>query len=329
MVELEKRISGDWFELKEKAGSFHALLEALPLSPAELRGAATTLRLSVEQGIIEFKRSMLSPVLVALETARYKTLDSQEMTEQERSLTALLLAVMIQRLLAVDVLPRSRPRQDEQGAGSPELGIGSIVTSVKSMVKANPALRAHPAIKNILVQVQFYTKENQKMRELFPMIKPEKRASFLSNFRRTFGDIAESIRRNYTALLQEEAAATKSKQPEFSLALLPLKSLAPLLTNQAKEVARVRSTLAYAREEKYKTREILVRLYDSRHQVLGFIEEELKMFRGICRQTLQYDLDSCAQEIAMGFRDQIVAILEKQGRPSAASNPTGGAPTGS
>ncbi len=314
MVDLQKRISGDWFELREKAGDFHALVDALPLSTAELGDAATKLRLSVEQGIIEFKRTMLSPVLVALETARYKSLDGQEMTEQERTLTALLLIIMVQRLLAADLLPRSRPREEGQSAPADEMQVGAIVEAVRARIKANPALRSHPAIKNILVQVQVYNKENQKMRELFPMIKPEMRGSFLANFKLTFDGIVTSIRRQYAALTQEEAAASKSRKPEFSLALLPLKDLAPLLATQAREVARVRSTLAHAREEKYKTREVLVRLYDSRHQLLGFIEDEVKMYRKMCRESLQYDLDACAQEIAMGFRDQIVAVVEKQGR---------------
>jgi len=314
MAELEKRISGDWFELRQKAGDYHALVEVLPLSNAELRDAATKLRLSVEQGIIEFKRTMLSPVLVALETARYKSLDGQEMMLQERSLTALLFTVMAERLLATDLLPRSRPRKEGQNVGTEELQVGAIIDAVKGKIKVNPGLRSHPAIKNILVQVQLYNKENQKMRELLPMIKPEMRASFLANFTRTFEGIVASIRRHYTALLQEEAAVSKSRQPEFSLALLPLKDLAPLLATQAQEMARMRSTLAYAREEKYRTREVLVRLYDSRHQVLSLIEDELKMYRRICRETLQYDLDACAQEISMGFRDQIVRILDKQSR---------------
>ncbi|MGA2764831.1 MAG: hypothetical protein ABSG17_15900 [Spirochaetia bacterium] len=314
MVELEKRISGDWFELREKAGDFHALLDVLALTPAELRNAATRLRLSVEQGIIEFKRSMLSPVLVALETARYKSLDGEEMTEQERTLSSLLFSVLVQRLVAADLLPRSRPREEGAGVSTDELEVGTIVAAVKAKIDTNPDLRAHPAIKNILAQVQIYNKENRKMRELLPMIKPEMRSSFLANFSRTFGDIVGSIRRHYAVLLQEEAAASKSRKPEFSLALLPLKDLAPLLSTQAREIARMRSTLAHAREEKYKTREVLVRLYDSRHQVLGFIEDEVKMYRKICRETLQYDLDACAQEITVGFRDQIAAILEKQSR---------------
>ena len=312
MVELEKRISGDWFELREKAGDFHALLDILRLSPAELRDAASKLRLSVEQGIIEFKRTVLTPVLVALETARYKSLEGDEMVEQERPLTGLLFCILVQRLLAADLLPLARQRDQAVSAGS--LEVSSIVAAVRARIKSNPAFRAHPAIKNILVQVQVYKKENQKMRELLPMIKPEMRSSFLANFSRTFDGIVASIRRHYAALLQEEAAESKSKQPDFSLALLPLKDLAPLLASQAREIARIRSTLAHAREEKYKTREVLVRLYDSRHQALGLIEDELKMYRKICKETLQYDLDACAQEIAMGFRDQIVGILEKQGR---------------
>ena len=315
MAELEKRISGDWFELRQKAGDYHALVEFLPLSNAELREAATKLRLSVEQGIIEFKRSMLSPVLVALEAARYKTLDGQEMVQQERSLTALLFSVMVERLMATDLLPRARPREEGQAAvGTEDLQVGALVGAVKARIKDTPSLRSHPAIKNILVQVQLYNKENQKMRELLPMIKPEMRASFLANFSKTFEGIVASIRRHYTTLLQEEAAVSRLKRPEFSLAMLPLKDLAPLLAAQAQEIARIRSTLAHAREEKYKTREVLVRLYDSRHHVLSLIEDELKMYRKICRETLQYDLDACAQEIAMGFRDQISRILDRQSR---------------
>ncbi|HUI71274.1 MAG TPA: hypothetical protein VL354_12210, partial [Spirochaetia bacterium] len=90
MVDLEKRISGDWIELKQKAGDYRALVDMLHLSPSQLGDAASKLRLSVEQGIIEFKRSMVSPVMGTLENARYKSLTAEEIIEQERSLTALL-----------------------------------------------------------------------------------------------------------------------------------------------------------------------------------------------------------------------------------------------
>ena len=134
------------------------------------------------------------------------------------------------------------------------LQVGAILADVNARIKRNPALRSHAAIKNILMQVQRYNGENKKMRELLPTIKPEMRTSFLANFTRTFDEIIGSIRRQYAAILQEEAAAEKGSREDFRWSLLPLKELAPLLASQAREVARIRSTLAHARDEKYKTR---------------------------------------------------------------------------
>jgi hypothetical protein len=194
------------------------------------------------------------------------------------------------------------------------LQVGAILTDVNARVRALPELRSHMAVKNILMQVQRYNGENQKMRELLPTIKPDKRTAFLANFTRTFEEIIASIRRHYATLLQEEVAAAKARQEGFSLSLMPLKDLSPLLAAQAKEVSRVRSTLAHAREEKYKTREALVRLYDSRPGAFKMLEEEMRMFRLICQRTQQADLDACSLSMTRGFRDEIVRVLEKQGK---------------
>jgi hypothetical protein len=48
--------------------------------------------------------------------------------------------------------------------------------------------------------------------------------------------------------------------------------------------------------------------------VLKLIEEEGKVYRRICQRTLQYDLEACSLAIASGFRDEVVGILEKQGK---------------
>jgi hypothetical protein len=314
MAELEKRISGDWIEIREKSNDFHALLEALALPPHELKAAADRLRHSVEQGIVEFKRLMLSPVLVALETARYRTLAPDDLAVQEKSLSLLLFTVLVQRMLCTELVPMARPPAAKRDFGVESLQVNAILSDVNARVKANPELRAHTAVKNILMQVQRYNLENQKMRELLPAIKTEMRTAFLSNFTRTFEEIIGSIRRHYLGLLQEDAAAETARREGFSLALMPLKDLAPLLASQAKEVARFRSTLAHAREEKLKTREALVRLYDGRQAVLKLVEEEPKTYRLICQRTRQESIDACSLSMASGFRDEIAGILEKQGR---------------
>jgi hypothetical protein len=98
----------------------------------------------------------------------------------------------------------------------------------------------------------------------------------------------------------------------FSLAIVPLKGLAPLLTEQAKDLSRAKSTLAHAREDKYKTREILVALYDTRHDLIRLIEEERKRFAGYCVEVPQFTAETCAVGIANGFRDEIVGLYERQ-----------------
>lgn len=312
MAELEKRIIGDWIEIREKSNDLYSLLEALAVPAYEMRGAAERLRRSVEQGIVEFKRATLSPVLVALETARYRTLPADNMAAQERSLGLLLLTILVQRLLCTETLPMARAPAEKRDFGVDALQVSTILADVNARVKDAPALRAHTAVKNILMQVQRYNQENQKMRELLPAIKTEMRTSFLANFTRTFDEIIGSIRRNYLTLLQEDAARESARREGFSLSLMPLKDLAPLLASQAKEIARFRSTLAHAREEKYKTREFLVRLYDGRQAVLKLIEEEPKSYRLLCQRTGQ-QIDACSLSMAAGFRDEVAAILEKQG----------------
>jgi hypothetical protein len=314
MAELEKRISGDWIELRGKSNDFHSLLDILTLPPYGLRAVSDRLKLSVEQGVVEFKRTILGPVLVALEAARFKSLAGDEMMAHERSLTAMLLVILTQRLLCTEQLPMSRPPEEKRSFGVESMQVGIILADVNARIKADPALRAQAAIKNILMQVQRYNGENQKMRELLPTIKPEMRTAFLANFTRTFDEIIGSIRRHYLSILQEEKSAEKARQEGFSLSLMPLKDLSPLLASQAREVARIRSTLAHARDEKYTTREVLVRLYDGRQSVLKLIEEEGKVYRRICQRTLQYDLEACSLAIANSFRDEIVGILEKQGK---------------
>jgi hypothetical protein len=313
MVELEKRISGDWIDIREKSNDYHQLLDALAVSPGDMKAAAETLRLCVEQGIVEFKRSALGPVLALLETARYKSLAADEMAVQERSLTTQLLVILVQRLFCAEVIPMAKTAESRRDFGVDTLQVGVILSDVNARVKVDATLRGHSAVKNILMSVQRYNQENQKMRELLPGIKAELRTSFLANFTRTFDELIGSIRRNYQSILQEEAAAESARKSGFSLALLPLKDLAPLLATQAKEIARFRSTLAHAREEKYKTREALVALYDGRQAVVKLVEEEPKAYRRLCERTGQ-DLDACARDMAAGFRDELIIVLEKQGR---------------
>jgi hypothetical protein len=313
MSDLEKRISGDWIDLREKSNDPYTLLDSLAIPSYEMRAAASTLRFCVEQGVIEFKRTLLSPVFSVLEAARFSTIASSALSTQERSLGVLLLVVLLQRLLCAGVLPLARPPSEKRADGGEGPQVGVILADVNARVKASPEMRVHGAVKNILMLVQRYNGENQKMRELLPTIKPEMRTAFLANFTRTFDEIIGSIRRHHAALLNEEKAVEKARRETVSLSSLSLSDLAPLCAGQAKEIALIRSTLTHAREEKYKTRESLVRLYDRRQTALGLLEDEVREYGRICAAQTP-GAESCVTSMAAAFRDEIVVILERQGR---------------
>jgi len=61
MIDLARRISGDWIALKEKLNDLYALLDVFGVTASELRAESVHLRLSVESGIVEYKRSRLAP----------------------------------------------------------------------------------------------------------------------------------------------------------------------------------------------------------------------------------------------------------------------------
>ena len=261
---------------------------------------------------------MLAPVLVALETARYKSLAADDM-ERAGEVPRRAPARHPRPAPALHGgTPLVRPREEKRDFGVESLQVGAILADVNARLKTNPALRAHPAVKNILMQVQRYNAENQKMRELLPTIKPEMRTSFLANFTRTFDEIIGSIRRQYAAILQEEAAADKARKEGFSLALLPLKELAPLLASQAREVSRFRSTLAHAREEKYKTREVPrapVRRPAGRAEAR---RGRVKAYRRLCQRIQPDDMDAVPAAMATGFRDEVAAHPGEAGQAGRA-----------
>ena len=148
------------------------------------------------------------------------------------------------------------------------------------------------------------------MQELAPNIREENESTFRQNFRAAFSRTFESIRRNYAAFLQEEGRQRREQLHLDLLRRLALKELVGPLLRQAQEVSRIRSTLGYAAEEKYKTREILVRVYERRRETLDLFELELAKYRELCASAGRADPDRCALAASARMRDEVVRVLD-------------------
>lgn len=311
MSDLEKRVSGDWIDVRESASDFYSLNERFKISVPAMLAERQALALANEEGITEYKRGRLLPVFTALENMLYKALTQEELERQTQSLHLLLFVTMLERCVAQGTVALVRDAELE--ARGPDVDLKMLLGDVQERVRANPELQKRTTVKNILGQMKRYQNELAKMKELEPKIKPEARATFLANFRETFAGILDSVKKNYAELLREER--TGPPPEEQSLARrVPLKDLVPILTQQAMSFSRMRSTIVFALEEKFRTRELLAALYRQKAAILGLLEAEMNVFGVLCREELGTADAATAVALGKSLREELARILERQAR---------------
>lgn len=305
MEELEKKIAGDWFDIKENAENIHDLEEYFDLSTAQLRQLVQDIRLSVEEGIIEYKRNVLNPVLQFLESMQYDSRGFENLRRFSGQLTPLIYALLIQRLISRGTIPLRRPKAETEAVQKKE--IKDILSDMNDIVEENPELNNHPAVRNIHNQMNFYKKELENMNKLAPNIPPEKKESFARNFKQTFDEIYTSIQENYQKIIQEEKQRIRDRIAVSPLTRHDIKPLAKLFFNQAAEIARVRSTLAFAAKEGFRTREALVRFIKNKKQITALFDEEAKRYREMAAGD-----EKAVRSLSKAFGNEIMGVLNRQ-----------------
>jgi hypothetical protein len=322
MDDLDRRISGDWIEAREAASDQYALSRFFALDADRLHDIARSLRLCVEEGILEYKKALLRPVFVSLEAMQYQSVSFVELELHDRPLENLLFVILLERLLCTGAVApyRSKPVQQISAEHIP---VDAILANLKQRIRLNGDFLKHPAVKNIFVQVSIYQKEKKKMAELLPTIMEDKRETFRRNFQDIFQRIFASIRKNYAELLVEEEARRREQEGHSDILYrASLKSLTPLLTDQAKEVSRLRSTLAFARADKYKTRAVLVSVFRDKASFLGLMDKESAAYARLCLELGRKSGLDCAAALGRRLGAEMVRVLEKLARVEAPPLPT-------
>ena len=317
MVELERRISGDWIEAREAAADQYTLSKFFQLNVDRLHDIARSLRLCVEEGVLEYKGALLRPVFVSLEAMQYQSVSFVELELHDRPLEDLLFVILLQRLVCSEVIAPAKGRT--VGPISTEaIGVNAILADIKQRIRLNGDFQKHPAVKNIFVQVTIYQKEKKKMEDLLPTIMEDKRDTFRRNFQGVFQKVFDSIRKNYADLLAEEEARRLEQEGQTDiLYLASLKSLVPLLNDQAKEVSRLRTTLSFARSDKYKTRAVLVSVFKDRAFFLGLMDKENAVYARLCAELGRKSGLDCPPALGKRLGGELVRVLERLARVEA------------
>jgi hypothetical protein len=317
MVDLERRISGDWIEAREAAADQYALVKSFSLDADRLHDIARSLRLCVEEGVLEYKGALLRPVFISLEAMQYRSVSFVELELHDRPLENLLFVVLLQRLVCSGAIAPAKGKTIPS-ISAEHIPVDAILANLKQRIRLNGDFLKHPAVKNIFVQVTIYQKERKKMQDLLPTIMPEKRETFRRNFQDIFQKIFGSIRKNYVDLLVEEEAQRQEQEGQSDILYrASLKSLNPLLTEQAKEVSRLRSTLAYARADKYKTRAVLVSVFRDKAFFLGLMDKESAAYGRLCLELGRKSGLDCPPALGRRLGAELVRVLEKLARVEA------------
>jgi hypothetical protein len=317
MLELERRIQGSWIEAREAAADQYKLIKYFQLTVERLHDIARSLRLSVEEGSLEYKRALLRPVFLSLEGMQYHSVSFVELELHEQPLANLLFVILLQRLVCAGVIAPAKGKP-AQVISTEHIPVDAILANLKQRIRQNPDFQKHPSVKNIIVQLTMYQKEKRKMEELLPGITADKHSTFRRNFQAVFQRIFASIRKNYGDLLVEEEALRREQEGHADILYqASLKSLVPLLNDQAKAMSRLRSTLAFARSDKYKTRAVLVSVYKDKDFFSGLLDREYAAYGRLCDELGRSSGLDCPAALGRRLGGELVRVLEKLARVEA------------
>lgn len=313
MSELEKKITGDWYEIRSTLDEPDKLVDLLEMEAPEFNEAAERLRFAIDEGVVEYKRDLLHSLMTPLKSLKW---DSKAITALERSVRQAAVGVLtpaVQRLFALGMLrlynTKNETQEENPHSQEPEEqkvpDIKTIVAEVQEMVKDRPELRTHQEVKRIMMQLKNYNTELEKMRSLAPNIPREKQEGFKRNFQEIFDDITEKIQNAYRSIINEEY---KDESPAENLPILKrydFFSMEKLYRSQVENAARIYSTIRFAEQERFQMREVLVELAAGEPFYEGFFKRELEQYNHLA----PFGDDSL--KISRAFGDQISRYYDR------------------
>jgi len=311
--EREKKIAGDWYEIRSALDDPDTLTDYLGISAPEFHESAEKLRFSIDRGIVEYKTELIHSIMSPLKSLKWDSKAIATLDEVERPAAIAVLTSAVQRLFSLGKMRLYTVRgevieeeSDKKGAENDEApDIKTIVADVQDLVKQKPALRANTEVKRIMAQLKYYNTQLEKMRSLEPNIPPEKRTDFRGNFQATFNEIVQKIRSAYQTLLDQEFQENKPPETRPLLKRYDFSGFDHLYRDQVQNAARIYSTIGFAKDERFQMREVLVDLAAGEPYYTGSFTKELELYKRLA----PFGEDNL--KISRAFSDQLSRYFER------------------
>lgn len=276
---LEKRITSDWIEVREKLNTpvrmkTYLKLEDMKLStlPDELRGATLG-------GIVEFKKRVAGSVFNFLTRLTYTTPNQTEILGAESDIRLLLYLFCLQTQFATGQMKPAKEAEGPLAGANPRNRppIEELVNEVKARVAANAELAKNPHVKNIFMEIQLYQKEFAQFAALSPQIPDDRAPTFFMNYKKRLDGILDSIHTHFRDIRMAEDAEMRKEFQRQEEDQFVFPELVKAISAQAQELSKVRSSIFHALQEGYQIRNLLLKLTERRDPFLALLEEELKL----------------------------------------------------
>lgn len=310
MEELTKQIKRDFFDIKENINNPDKLMELFSFSKEEFESIIHDLKFSVENGLFEFKITSANLILEPLKSLQYDSRAMNSFDDQIKRARGLLAVTIIQRLIAVGAVKVTDQKTEGSLEAVPEPvdlpPIKEVLEFLNKEIKTNPDYMKDPLIKKIIMYRKMYRNETLKMNDLTANVSEDKRIALRRNFEATLGEQVTKMRETYNEIINMKLEKEIKPGPQNILLRYDFKSMGRFYLIQIEAFSKLLSTLIFARNEKFQTRELLLNLTRDQKGLTDLVNKE----RGEYCNIAPFDKDG--SKTGAAFVKRIMEYLGKE-----------------
>lgn len=282
--ELEKQISGDWFDLREAQNDPVGSASILNLDSDILLHTAGELRQAVEGGIIEYKERTLRQIFSTIESLQYDSRAFSRLEEEEIRCATMIWCCLQQRRRARGSLSPAETKNttEDETEASPEVmeKPSELLNRAIELIQRQPEVKQSSEGKIIILQIKQYRQETKKLNELLAKIPEEKREAVRRNSAQRLKEILEKLSVNVKKI-EHPLSSEHEERDERQGDPAAREALAEELLSEAKELSSLRSAIIYSRKDRFQSRRILLDLQSKKETLGQQIQREQQLFSAL------------------------------------------------
>ncbi|MCL2480854.1 MAG: hypothetical protein FWF38_03990 [Spirochaetaceae bacterium] len=307
MAELEKEIIGSWFEIKSNTEHLVNLRDYFKLTDKEIKNTIEKLHISVEEGIIEYKKKIFGQPFSIINSLNFDASAMPLLKEVANDINCLTYVILLQRLISKKAVKPKTSQDKEDNVIEKHYSVaevGEIVKEIQDEIKEHPDLKSNKNVINILIQVQKYKKELESIKKIMPNLPPDKQENFKINSKNAINEILSKLVISYETLLKEANITQKNSKNIFeTYDFLPI---VEHLKKQAEISDKIKVTFNFADRERFKILETVRTLKAFEEKIKELLKKEYDYYHSVSLS------EAGKREISRQFCLETIKILEKQ-----------------